>query len=254
MMKQFSYDLLENRKDQIKQDNSSEDRVYHSPNGTYPSITNLLYHIISKSGIEAWRDKIGHEKADRISNRAAGRGTKIHGILEKYLRGDENYLKQENENGDRFIKDSVMSEHKELVLAGIPQIDARIDNIRGIELSMWSDELKIAGTTDLIADYNGELAVIDWKTGSYIKKDEYVFSYILQGTAYCRMLYEMYGLVPKKVVICTFIRFNDPKKPVPFMDGDKVVDLFVEWKEYNPLDYIRRLKQVCDAYHFSQRG
>ena len=50
-MKQFNYDLLENRKDQLEQDNSSEDRVYHSPNGTYPSITNLLYHMITKPGI-----------------------------------------------------------------------------------------------------------------------------------------------------------------------------------------------------------
>ena len=246
-MKQFNYDLLENRKDQLEQDNSSEDRVYHSPNGTYPSITNLLYHMITKPGIEAWRAKIGEEEANKISGRAARRGTKVHGILEKYLRGDENYLRKETGG-------SVMQDHKEIVLAGIPQIDARIDNVRGIELAMWSDHLKVAGTADLIADYNGELAVIDWKTGSYIKKDEYVFSYILQGTAYCHMLAEMYNLVPKKVVICTFIRFNDPKKPVPFMDGDKVVDLLVEWKEYNPEDYVDELLKVCTAYHFSQRG
>ena len=63
-MKKFNYDLLENRKDQLEQDNSSEDRVYHSPNGTYPSITNLLYHMITKPGIEAWREKIGKEEAD----------------------------------------------------------------------------------------------------------------------------------------------------------------------------------------------
>ena len=65
-MKQFNYDLLENRKDQLEQDNSGKDRVYHSPNGTYPSITNLLYHMISKQGIEAWRENIGKEKADKI--------------------------------------------------------------------------------------------------------------------------------------------------------------------------------------------
>ena len=241
-MKQFNYDLLENRKDQIEQDNSSEDRVYHAPNGTYPSVTNLLYHMISKKNIQAWRDKIGHEEANKISHRAARRGTNVHGIIEKYLRGDENYLKGE------------MPDHKEMVLEGISQINERIDNIRGIELSMWSDRLKVAGTSDLIADYNGELAVIDWKTGSYVKKDEYVFHYILQGAAYCHMLAEMYKLVPKKIVICTFIRFNDPKKPVPFMDGDKVVDLLVDWKEYNPEDYVDELLKVCNAYHFSKSG
>ena len=51
-MKTFNYDLLENRKDQLRQDNSGPNRVYHGPNGSYPSITNLLYHIISKPGIE----------------------------------------------------------------------------------------------------------------------------------------------------------------------------------------------------------
>jgi genome maintenance exonuclease 1 len=202
--------------------------------------------MITKPGIEAWRAKIGEEEANKISGRAARRGTKVHGIIEKYLRGDENYLRKETGG-------SVMQDHKELVLAGIPQIDARIDNIRGIEMSMWSDHLKVAGTADLVADYNGELAVIDWKTGSYIKKDQYVFHYILQGAAYCHMLAEMYKLVPKKIVICTFIRFNDPKKPVPFMDGDKVVDLLVEWKEYDPNDYVEELIKVCNAYHFSKR-
>jgi len=244
-MKKFNYDLLENRKDQLEQDNSGEDRVYHVPKGTYPSITNLLYYMISKPGIDAWKANIGEEAAKKISGRASRRGTKVHGILEKYLRGDENYLKQENGKSE-------MQDHKELVLEGVPQINAKIDNIRGIELSMWSDELKVAGTADLIADYNGELAVIDWKTAAYVKKEEYILSYILQGTAYCRMLYEMYGLIPKKIIICTFIRFSDPKKPVPFMNGDKVSDLYVEWKEYSPLDYIRRLKSMCDAFHFSR--
>ncbi len=72
-MKQFNYDLLENRKDQLEQDNSSEDRVYHSPNGTYPSITNLLYHMISKPGIEAWRAKNWEKEAadKKFSHRAS---------------------------------------------------------------------------------------------------------------------------------------------------------------------------------------
>ena len=232
-MKQFNYDLLENKRDQLEQDNSGENRVYHSPNGTYPSVTNVLYQILNKENIEAWRDKIGHEEADKITHRAARRGTNVHGILEKYLQGDVDFMK------------GVMPEHKELVLAGLSQIDERIDNIRGIELSMWSDDLKLAGTSDLIADYNGELAVIDWKTAAYLKKEEWLLSYILQGTAYSRMLYEMYGLIPKKVVVCSFIRF-DSKKYNHMMDQD----IFVDWKEYNPLDYIRQLKSVCDAFHF----
>ena len=236
-MKKFNYDLLENRKDQLEQDNSGSSRVYHVPNGTYPSITSLLYQIVSKAGIEKWKASIGEEKAKRISTKASKRGTRIHGYIEKYLGGDENYLHK------------APPDHMELVNLAIPQINEKIDNIRGIELGMWSDGLKIAGTSDLIADYEGELAVIDWKTATYIKKEEYIFSYILQGTAYCRMLYEMYGLLPKKVVICSLIRF-DSMKYNPMMDED----IYIDWRVFNPLDYIRRLKSVCDAFHFSRGG
>lgn len=235
-MKTFNYDLLENRKDQLRQDNSGPNRVYHGPNGSYPSITNLLYHIISKPGIEKWKASIGEEAAQKISTRASRRGTRIHGYIEKYLEGDKNYLHK------------APPDHMELLNLAIPQIDEKIDNIRGIELGMWSDGLKVAGTSDLVAEYEGELAIIDWKTATYIKKEEYLLSYILQGTAYCRMLYEMYGLLPKKIVICSLIRF-DPMKYNPMMDED----IYVDWKVYNPLDYIRQLKSVCDAFHFSRR-
>ena len=234
-MKQFNYDLLENRKKGLIQDNRKTGRVYHSPDGTFPSITNLLFEMISKKGIQEWEEKIGKEAAQKIKTKASRRGTRVHGYLEKYLAGDENYLEK------------APPDHMELVKLAIPQIDEKIDNIRGIELGMWSEGLKVAGTSDLIADYEGELAVIDWKTATYIKKEEYILSYILQGTAYCRMLYELYGLLPKKVVICTLIRF-DGMKYNPFMDED----LYIDWKVFNPLDYIRQLKSVCDAFHFKR--
>ena len=236
-MKQFNYDLLENRKKELIQDNSGPGRVYLSRDGTFPSITNLLFEMVSKKGIQAWEDNIGKDDAQKIKTKTSRRGTRIHGYLEKYMAGDENYL------------ENAPPDHMELVNLAIPQINEKIDNIRGIELGMWSDGLKIAGTSDLIADYEGELAVIDWKTATYIKKEEYIFSYILQGTAYCRMLYEMYGLLPKKVVICSLIRF-DSMKYNPMMDED----IYIDWRVFNPLDYIRRLKSVCDAFHFSRRG
>ena len=71
-MKQFNYDLLENRKDQLEQDNSSEDRVYHSPNGTYPSITNLLYHMITKPGMKRGERKLEKKKQIRFLDELQG--------------------------------------------------------------------------------------------------------------------------------------------------------------------------------------
>ena len=149
-MKQFNYDLLENRKKDLVQDNSGPGRVYHSPDGTFPSITNLLFEMVSKKGIQAWEDKIGKDEAQKIKTKTSRRGTRIHGYLEKYMAGDENYL------------EDAPPDHMELVNLAIPQINEKIDNIRGIELGMWSEGLKVAGTSDLIADYEGELAAVSY--------------------------------------------------------------------------------------------
>ena len=59
------------------------------------------------------------------------------------------------------------------------------------------------------------------------------------------MLYELYGLIPKKVVICSFIRF-DSKKYNKMLDQD----IHIDWRVYNPTDYIRELHDMCKAYHF----
>lgn len=231
-MKKFEYDLLENRSHLIEQDNSGDGRVYHAPNGSYPSVTTVLYEMISKTKIQAWRKRVGAEKANRISAQASSRGTSVHNALEKYLLGDESYL------------EGVSQDNKEVLALAIPEINEKIDNIRGVELKMWSDDLRLAGTSDLIAEYEGELSIIDWKNSTYVKKDEYLKSYILQGTAYARMLYEMYGIIPKNIVICSLIRFG-ADKPNPFLDKD----IHIDWRVFSPLQHIRELKQVCDDYH-----
>ena len=41
-----------------------------------------------------------------------------------------------------------------------------INNIHALEKSLYSKVLGIAGTVDCIAEYNGELAVIDFKTSA----------------------------------------------------------------------------------------
>lgn len=232
-MKKFQYKLLEDRSHLIEQDNSNGDRVYHAPKGSYPSITGVLYQMISKPSIDAWKKKVGEEQAQKISSKAANRGTRVHNSIEKYLRGEEDYLEK------------VTSDNRELINLALNEIDQKIDNIHGIEMKLWSDDLKVAGTSDLIAEYEGELAIIDWKTATYIKKPDWMKNYILQGTAYSRMLYEMYGLIPKKIVICSLIRFANVDKIPPHINSD----LYIDWKVFNPLEHIRELKTVCDNYH-----
>ena len=63
-----------------------------------------------------------------------------------------------------------------------------------IEGRLWSDEYKIAGTVDLIADWDGILSAIDWKTSLKHVNDDHpkLEKYKIQGTAYAKMFEEIY--------------------------------------------------------------
>jgi genome maintenance exonuclease 1 len=77
----------------------------------------------------------------------------------------------------------------------------RINNIYALEGSLYSKQLGIAGTVDCIAEYDGELAIIDFKTSKKPKPREWIEHYFVQCMAYGCMLYELTGLPVKKLVI-----------------------------------------------------
>jgi genome maintenance exonuclease 1 len=81
-----------------------------------------------------------------------------------------------------------------------PDLD-KIDNIHAIEQALFSRELGVAGTVDCIAEYDGELAVIDFKTSKKPKPEKWIEHYYVQCAAYACMLYEMTGIMVKKFVI-----------------------------------------------------
>ena len=81
-----------------------------------------------------------------------------------------------------------------------PDLD-KIDNIHAIEQALFSKELGIAGSVDCIAEYEGELAVIDFKTSKKPKPRKWIDHYFVQCAAYACMLYEMTGIMVKKFVI-----------------------------------------------------
>ena len=165
-------------------------RLYSVPSGgKYPSITTVLScNPEKKASIAKWRARVGVEKAQRISTRAASRGTDFHLMAEDYL----NNKYDENKFKGKFLPLMMFKNAR-------PILD-RIDNIYAQEAALYSDHLEIAGRVDCIAEFDGELSIIDFKTSAEEKKLEWIEDYLIQETAYACMLYERYKLKVNKIV------------------------------------------------------
>jgi genome maintenance exonuclease 1 len=149
------------------------------------SITSVTSHF-NKEIFVKWRKKVGNEEADRITKAATSRGTDMHTLTEHYLKNDD--LPTVQPISDFLFKIAKGELNK-------------IDNIHSLEGSLYSKELGIAGTVDCIAEYNGELAIIDFKTSKKPKPRDWVEHYFVQCMAYGCMLYEITGISVKKLVI-----------------------------------------------------
>ena len=165
-------------------------RLYPVPSGgKYPSITTVLScNPEKKAGIMKWRKRVGEEKANRISNRAATRGTAFHLMCEDYL-------------NNRYDETKFKDKHLPLMMFknAKPTLN-RINNIYAQEAALYSDHLEIAGRVDCIAEFDGELSIIDFKTSAEEKKIEWIEDYLIQETAYGCILYEQYKLKINKIV------------------------------------------------------
>jgi len=149
------------------------------------SITSVTSHFNKEIFIN-WRKKVGEEEAERITKAATSRGTDMHTLV-------EDYLHNRNLSDVQPISDFLFKISKSEL--------NRINNIYALEGSLYSKQLGIAGTVDCIAEYNGELAIIDFKTSKKPKPREWIEHYFVQCMAYGCMLYELTGLTVKKLVI-----------------------------------------------------
>ena len=149
------------------------------------SITSITSHF-NKEIFVNWRKRVGNEEAERITKAATKRGTDMHTLTENYLKNEE--LPEVPPISDFLFKIAKGKLNK-------------IDNIHALEGSLYSKELGIAGTVDCIAEYDGELAIIDFKTSKKPKPRNWVEHYFVQCMAYGCMLYELTGISVKKLVI-----------------------------------------------------
>ena len=151
----------------------------------YPSVTSIL-GIRKKEGLQKWRDSIGEDVANWEMNRAARRGKSFHKLVEQYLNNETPSIRDVLPLG--------------LFRLAKPYID-QINNIRLLEKIMVSPKLTIAGQVDCVAEYNGKLSVIDFKSANKERKEDWIENYFLQCTAYSSMYEETFGEKIEQIVV-----------------------------------------------------
>lgn len=197
-------------------------RMYVTPEGNkYPSVTTVI-GAKSKKSILEWRKRVGEKEANRISSRAASRGTSLHSMNEDYL----NNMFDEEKYKDKVLP-LFMFKHLKPFLN-------KINNIHVLEGALYSDRLQLAGRVDCIAEYENELAIIDFKSSTEPKKREWIENYVAQECAYAMMYFERTGIKVKKLV--TLVACEDGEIQV-FQEYDikKYMNVLMEyinhWKE-----------------------
>jgi len=193
-------------------------RFYDINGKNYPSVTTVL-GIRKKEGLQKWRDAIGENVANWEMGRAARRGKAFHTLVEQYLKGETPSIRDVLPIGlFKLMK---------------PYID-QIDNIHLLEAIMYSPKLTIAGQVDCVAEYNGKLSVIDFKTANKERQEDWIENYFLQTTAYAHMFEETFGKPIEQIVIL-------------LASEDGTVQTFVK----NKADYEKELgKAIEDFYKY----
>ena len=200
-------------------------RRYRTPEGVdLPSITTVL-SILSRDSIMKWRRRVGAEEANRISHRASTRGTAVHAIIEKYINNEENFK-------DGYTPDIIGS-----FLDLKPILDGRIGRVYAQEAPLYSNHLGVAGRVDCVADFDGKLSIIDFKTSMKPKRKDWITNYFMQESAYAIMWEERTGLPITQLVTIVSVDNHEPQ-------------IFVEHRD----TWVRPLRETIAQYKAENSG
>ena len=199
-------------------------RYYDTPDGQkLVSITSIISHI-NREIFREWRARVGNEEANKITKQSTSRGTDMHTLVEHYIKNQQLPTVQP-------LSEMLFKQAK-------PDLN-KIDNIHAIEQALFSKELGVAGSVDCIAEFEGELSIIDFKTSKKPKPRNWIDHYFVQCAAYACMLYEMTGIMVKKFVIIMSCE-NGEVKVYEEYDKRKYINMladyiseFVEFKLQN---------------------
>ena len=227
-MTDFRFKHIETNLPELTTKTINRKRYYITPEGNeYPSITTVLSNR-GKEGLYEWRKRVGDDVANYISQKAMKRGTAVHQMCEDYL------------NNVAFVQDDWWLEKQKNFLPfclfnqlrnGVLQ---RINNIHAQECGLYSDKYGVAGRVDCIAEYNQVLSIIDFKTSTSERNDEYNENYYIQTAAYAEMYEERTGIPTDQIVILV-------------VTEDGQVQEFIKSKQ----EYIPLLEEAINEFNIS---
>ena len=182
-------------------------RKYTTPEkNEYPSITTVL-SIRNKAAIDAWKKRVGEEEAAKISHRASTRGTAVHELCEDYI---NNVPDCQHKYIPNIIED--FGQIKDI-------LDTRIGTVYGQEVPLYSDHLGVAGRVDCVAEFDGKLSIIDFKTSRKKKKYEWVTNYFMQETFYAIAWEERTGMPITQLVTIISVDNDQPQVFIEHRDN-----------------------------------
>jgi len=228
-MTKFNFiQLDESKVPQVKGKRVNGFRFYDIEGKHYPSVTSVL-SIRKAESLKQWRINVTDKVADWEMGRAARRGKATHTLVEQYLK-----------NETPSIRDVLPLGMFKLMK---PYLD-QINNIHCLETVMFSNKLTIAGQVDCIAEYNGKLSVIDFKTANKERNESWIENYFLQTTAYSMMYEEIFG---KKIEQIVILIAGEDGSMVPFVkdrsDYEKeLVNSIEEFYKYYKLQNESKVK------------
>jgi genome maintenance exonuclease 1 len=218
----FNHVIMEMSLEDISAKTVGGKRVYEIGDQKYPSISTICSFRNRKS-IAEWRARVGAEEANKISKRATTAGTTVHSMIEDYL---NNELDLEKYDGKHLAK---------ILFTQAKPMLARINNIHFQEAPLYSHEFAIAGRVDCIAEFDGKLSIIDFKTSSKEKKEEWIEGYLVQETGYAKMYEERSGIKVEQIVTLITCQTGDTQ-------------VFIK----NPDDYVPLLRDYIQEYNDAQ--
>jgi len=190
----FTLDLVDDQLPKLVQETINGKRHYHIEGQQvyYPSVTTVISSCKkTKKALFEWRERVGEAQANKISRQASSRGTAVHKLIEDYVLGSLDTSEMMPIHLDMFSKLREVA-------------DERIGSIKLIEGRMLSNHLRVSGTVDMIAEFDGVMSVIDWKTSAKEKKRDHIHNYFKQESAYAVMFEENLGIaVPQLVTVIT---------------------------------------------------
>jgi len=161
---------------------------------------------MNAKAISEWRQRVGEKKATEITKIASSRGTSIHKLCEHYILGTMDEVK-------------VMPSNKEMFDAMSNHLAETVGEVKCVEGFLYSDFLRSAGQVDMIAEYNGVLSVVDFKTSKKKKNEDWIQNYFVQEAAYSFMFEERTKIQIPQLV--TIIGVDGEKEPQVFIKNTK---------------------------------